>query len=32
MRVIGWVGRREGGDRGGSVRLRSAGVEGGGDR
>jgi hypothetical protein len=30
MRVIGWVGGREGGARGGSVRLRSAGVEGGG--
>lgn len=29
-RVIGWVGGREGGARGGSVRLRSAGVEGGG--
>ena len=32
MRVIGWVGEREGGEQGVSVRLRSAGVEGGGDR
>lgn len=32
MRVIGWVGGREGGALGGYVRLRSAGVEGGGAR